>query len=112
MRLMRGSGLEGLSAMAASRTLTPGSKIKLVRPLLGVPKARLIATLEARGETWIDDPTNTRQDLERGRVRKFLGRLEDEGPAGEAVRRWRVRQSVLVRQARRSITPKRISNRR
>ncbi|HNJ46834.1 MAG TPA: tRNA lysidine(34) synthetase TilS, partial [Novosphingobium sp.] len=42
MRLARGSGLDGLAAMPG---VTHLAGVKLVRPLLGVPKARLLATL-------------------------------------------------------------------
>ena len=49
IRLSRGSGLSGLAAMARMSPL-PGDgegEITLVRPLLDIPKARLIATLRA-----------------------------------------------------------------
>ena len=32
--------------------------LRLLRPLLGVPKARLLATLEAAGQPWLEDPSN------------------------------------------------------
>ena len=48
MRLARGSGLDGLAAMPARRTLTEDGAVQLLRPLLGVAKARLVSTLEAR----------------------------------------------------------------
>ncbi|MEJ1938863.1 tRNA lysidine(34) synthetase TilS, partial [Nostoc sp. NIES-2111] len=38
MRLVRGSGLDGLAGMAAERPL---DGVRLVRPLLGIPKSRL-----------------------------------------------------------------------
>ena len=61
MRLARGSGLDGLAAMApwtevGARGET--ASLRVVRPLLGVAKARLRATLEARGIPWIEDPSN------------------------------------------------------
>ena len=92
MRLMRGSGLDGLSAIPPARPLFSGSSITLVRPLLQIEKARLVATLEARGETWFEDPANVREDLERGRLRGLLARLEGEGLTMAALARsaWRL----------------------
>ena len=72
MRLARGGGVDALSAIAADRSLAPGSPVRLVRPLLEYSKARLLASLAARRVTWIDDPTNTDLKFERARVRLSL----------------------------------------
>ena len=85
MRLKRGSGVDGLSAMASCTPLRQGSVVSLLRPLLSVPKARLIVTLEARGQTWVEDPTNTCLDYERPAVRVALARLADEGISAGAL---------------------------
>jgi len=45
MRLARGSGLDGLAGIAPAARL---GSLRLLRPLLDTPKARLRATLEAR----------------------------------------------------------------
>jgi tRNA(Ile)-lysidine synthase len=66
-RLLRDSGIEGLAAMAACVEL-PG--VRLLRPLLDVPRAVLAATLAARGETWVDDPSNQDPRYERVRLRE------------------------------------------
>lgn len=79
MRLKRGSGIDGLSAMAPCTLLPDGGSVALLRPFLCVPKARLVSTLQARGATWIEDPTNTCLDYERPALRAALARLEDEG---------------------------------
>ena len=70
MRLARGSGLDGLTGMSAARLLGRGDNIELVRPLLGVAGARLRATLEAKGLSWLEDPSNDSDRFERVRVRK------------------------------------------
>lgn len=66
MRLARGSGLDGLAAMQAVAQL---GGIKLVRPLLGVPKARLLATLAEAGIGYASDPSNLDPRFERTRLR-------------------------------------------
>ncbi|MFN0219679.1 MAG: tRNA lysidine(34) synthetase TilS [Hyphomicrobium sp.] len=79
MRLARGSGIDGLAAMPRERPLRDGEATMLVRPLLGVAKARLFATLLARGRTWSDDPGNSNLASERARVRVAMSTLADVG---------------------------------
>lgn len=69
MRLARGSGLDGLAGMRSQRQLVPGHPYALCRPLLAVAKARLIATLRDAGMTWVEDPSNSRMEFERVRLR-------------------------------------------
>lgn len=76
LRLGRGSGLDGLAAMAAIREM-PG--FRLLRPLLGVPKSRLAATLTVRRRSWIEDPSNTDPSFARVRLRGLLPALDSEG---------------------------------
>lgn len=93
MRLARGSGLEGLRGMRAHDTVTreasserPRSySVTLLRPLLGVAKARLVATLRAYGAGWIDDPSNDDERFERVRIRKTLQQLEPLGFTAEKI---------------------------
>jgi tRNA(Ile)-lysidine synthase len=85
MRLARGSGLDGLAAMPACRPLTEDGSVQLVRPLLGVAKARLVATLNALGQKWIEDPSNDMQAFERVRLRKAWSALEEIGLTSEKV---------------------------
>ncbi len=79
MRLARGAGVDGLAAIVPERPLSPGSGIVLVRPLLGISKARLVASLIERGVTWCEDPTNFDAAFERVRVRGVLASLQDAG---------------------------------
>jgi tRNA(Ile)-lysidine synthase len=87
MRLARGSGLDGLSAMApcvdladvdAEAVPQPGA-ISVARPLLDVPKRRLVASLQARGIAWIDDPSNQSPAFERARLRRAAAALDALG---------------------------------
>lgn len=79
MRAARGSGSDGLAGMAA---LVERADVRLLRPLLSVPRARLTATLQARGVPWIDDPSNTDPRFERARLRA-AGPSDTSAPAGE-----------------------------
>jgi len=76
MRLLRGSGITGLSAMAAE---TERDGVRLTRPLLEISKAELIATLEAAGIAFADDPTNRDPAFTRPRLRALMPALEQEG---------------------------------
>jgi tRNA(Ile)-lysidine synthase len=66
MRLKRGSGLDGLAAIPEQGAW---AGIALLRPLLDVPKARLVATLNEQGIGFASDPSNTDPRFERARVR-------------------------------------------
>ncbi|MHC4050057.1 tRNA lysidine(34) synthetase TilS [Bradyrhizobium sp. 25ACV] len=76
MRLLRGSGLAGLSAMAS---LSERDGIVLARPLLEVPKSQLIATLRRARVGFADDPTNRDTAFTRPRLRALLPLLAAEG---------------------------------
>jgi len=66
MRAARQSGPDGLAGMSAAVELP---EVRLLRPLLGVPRSRLTATLVARDVPWIDDPSNADPRFERARLR-------------------------------------------
>lgn len=76
LRLGRGSGVDGLSAMAG-RSSREG--LTLHRPLLDVPKTRLIATLRAAGIAWSEDPSNAHPGFARARLRALAPALAAEG---------------------------------
>jgi tRNA(Ile)-lysidine synthase len=78
LRAGHGSGAIGLAGMSAVRTL---DGVRLLRPLLGVAKAELIALLEARRQGWISDPSNDNPGFERVRLR---GSADPEKQAGDA----------------------------
>lgn len=76
MRLAHGSGLTGLAAMAR---YSVRGHVGIVRPLLQVPKSRLIATLEKARIPFADDPTNRDTAFTRPRWRKLMPELAREG---------------------------------
>jgi tRNA(Ile)-lysidine synthase len=98
-RMARGSGLAGICGMArgvpidnlatgfgqpigAVHSASDGersNRVVLVRPLLEVPKGRLIVTLQEAGIAYADDPSNVDPRFARSRLRKLMPALADEG---------------------------------
>ncbi|SCA56805.1 putative tRNA(Ile)-lysidine synthase [Candidatus Terasakiella magnetica] len=76
LRLARGSGVDGLSAM---KPVTQRGHLRLLRPLLTVPKASLVSYLEERNQSWIEDPSNENTAFERVKMRKAMGALAELG---------------------------------
>ncbi len=76
MRLARGSGVDGLAAMAPE---TSRYGMRLLRPLLDMPRERLRQTLAELGQDWMEDPSNEDGRFERVRVRRALETLEPLG---------------------------------
>ncbi|WP_149575063.1 tRNA lysidine(34) synthetase TilS [Xanthobacter oligotrophicus] len=75
-RLARGSGLSGLSGMRGDAAR---HGLALLRPFLDVPKARLVATLEAAGLAFVRDPSNGDLRFARPRLRAMAPALAGEG---------------------------------
>jgi tRNA(Ile)-lysidine synthase len=76
MRLLRGSGIAGLAAMARQ---TERDGVLLARPFLHVSKAQLIATLKKARLGFADDPTNRDPGFTRPRIRAIMPALAAEG---------------------------------
>jgi tRNA(Ile)-lysidine synthase len=60
------SGPDGLAGMAPVREV---AGLRLLRPLLDVAKTRLVATLEAEGQGWLEDPSNRAPEFARSHLR-------------------------------------------
>jgi tRNA(Ile)-lysidine synthase len=69
MRISRGSGEAGLAAMAG---VVEMPAVRVLRPLLETPPARLRAFLVARDQPWVEDPSNRDLRFSRTAVRKAL----------------------------------------
>lgn len=76
LRLARGSGVDGLASMSRE-SMRHG--VRLYRPLLEFPRARLRAYLEQENFTWLEDPSNKDESYARVRWRKLLESLSQEG---------------------------------
>jgi len=85
LRLARGSGLDGLSAMRALAPfpLQGFGDLMLVRPLLEMPRARLRDFLAKQKKSWTEDPMNTDPRFARSRMRAALPQLEAVGLTAE-----------------------------
>ena len=81
LRLARGSGLDGLSAMQAVSPVPVAeyASISLVRPLLEFGKAGLRDFLRSRKIEWSDDPMNGDPRFARVRLRAAWPQLEQLG---------------------------------
>lgn len=100
VRLARGSGLAGLSAMTDVANV-PGSprssSTKLVRPLLDVPRERLVLALKAMEQEWIEDPSNKDERYDRIKARKMLENPPLEGLT--SARLWQTAKSLARAQS-------------
>jgi tRNA(Ile)-lysidine synthase len=76
LRLSRGSGVDGLAAMAPT-VMRDG--IVIARPLLGITKALLLAACRVMNQPWIEDPSNKNAASTRVRFREAQELLEREG---------------------------------
>ncbi|CAE7197289.1 tolB [Symbiodinium microadriaticum] len=91
MRLARGSGVDGLAAMAPKVTLRDmvgdlswrAAQVTVRRPLLSVPKDRLVATAAKRFGEWVEDPSNQDQSRDRPKWRAAMDQLAALGLSGE-----------------------------
>jgi len=88
-RMARGSGVSGLVGMRRLDRLPvkDAKPAHLVRPLLAVPKARLIATLKAAKVPYATDPSNMDSRFTRPRLRALMPPLASEGLTAERLRR-------------------------
>ncbi|MEJ0026884.1 MAG: tRNA lysidine(34) synthetase TilS [Rhizomicrobium sp.] len=81
LRLMRGSGIDGLAAMRAIAPFPlPGFReLGIVRPLLALERDAVRAHLTAKKLPWLDDPMNDEDRFARVRLRKLIPALEEAG---------------------------------
>ena len=110
MRLARGSGIDGLSAMRPRErriVVALGHPVRelnvgLHRPLLDISKERLVAHLRACDLPWCEDPSNSDARFERVRVRQAATSLAVLGLTPQSLTRTarRLRDERVVLKAR------------
>lgn len=71
LRLGRASGVAGLAGVR-ERGLVPGTRLPLLRPVLGFRRDELAAVVAAAGLAPVQDPSNTDDRFDRARIRKAL----------------------------------------
>ncbi|WP_430459904.1 tRNA lysidine(34) synthetase TilS [Thalassolituus sp. LLYu03] len=82
-RLLRGSGLTGLAAMAFERELQPG--IRLLRPLLGWERTQLEQLAHDWSLSWVNDESNQDSRYERNWWRnQLLPQIAERFPGRKA----------------------------
>ena len=89
-RLIRGTGVRGLSGIPAVRPLRPGAPYRLIRPLLNIRRAEILTYLKENEIASCHDHTNETTETTRNRIRnELIPQLErDYNPAlGEALLR-------------------------
>jgi len=79
MRLARGSGVDGLSAIRARNG-------KLIRPLLGFTKQELVGLCNSAGIETVSDPSNDNADFARVAMRQYLASADHPFRAERATR--------------------------
>jgi tRNA(Ile)-lysidine synthase len=91
-RMLRGSGANGLAGM--SRRTTIGG-LTILRPLLGIRRAKLRAHLRSMNQPWREDSSNASDCYLRNRIRRILAANEslhasliELGGACRTVRTW------------------------
>lgn len=67
LRLMRGSGVDGLSSMQPSRSMKESGT--LIRPLLNVSKEDIVDYAKKEGLEWVEDESNASSDYDRNFIR-------------------------------------------
>jgi len=69
LALKRGSGLKGLSAMAKQSSL---GKDTLIRPLLNISRAQILAYAKTHELTWVEDESNSDTNFDRNFIRNDI----------------------------------------
>jgi tRNA(Ile)-lysidine synthase len=100
MRLLRGSGMAGLAAMRRIAPLplehvqeqwqpvlrkSTNKIVRLARPFLDIPKARLVATLRRAGIAFFEDASNRDPCFTRARLRELMPMLAREGLGAQRI---------------------------
>ena len=71
-RILRGTGFRGLAGIPRSRPLRAGSAVRLVRPLLGLPRRAILEFNSAHAVPCREDITNVSNEPLRNRLRNVI----------------------------------------
>ncbi|WP_424969143.1 tRNA lysidine(34) synthetase TilS [Dinoroseobacter sp. S76] len=102
LRLMRGSGVDGLAAMSARRQR---AGVLWLRPLLDQQRETLRDYLRAERVAWCEDPSNTDERFDRVRVRRAIDMLDlDTARLAQTADAMRRAQDALGQRAAEVVT--------
>ena len=80
IRLLRGSGLKGLSSFSKIKSkIKFDDEIFILRPLIDIPKKDLVYISKNTFNFNVNDPSNLDDKFLRAKVRKLISNLEDDG---------------------------------
>ena len=94
LKLARGSGISGLAGMPYSQTI---GSIRLIRPLLGIPRKEIENWLVENGYSWREDASNTDEKFLRNRIRHSIIPLLEQ-QLNPAIRENILRTMDILRQ--------------
>ncbi|MHA6882979.1 tRNA lysidine(34) synthetase TilS [Ralstonia pseudosolanacearum] len=80
LQLLRGAGLDGLSAMPMAHE----RRVTLLRPWLDVPRGDIEAYAQAHALAWVEDPSNGDAGYARNALRPLLAGMAGHFPAYRA----------------------------
>ena len=69
IRLLRGSGIDGLSSMDEETKI---NKVLYLRPLINIDKEFIVNYAHNNQLRWIDDPSNNDEKIIRNKIRKSV----------------------------------------
>ena len=82
LRILRGAGPAGTAAMRPDAEV---GGLRLVRPLLAVPRAEILVYARSRGLSWIEDPANFAPEHDRNYIRhRVLPAVAERWPGAGA----------------------------
>ena len=90
LRLARGSGVDGLSAISPDIRI---AGTRWLRPMLEVRRSELRVYLGDAGIDWVDDPSNENDDFDRVKARAALEELSRIGLTREGLARTAAHQT-------------------
>jgi len=96
MNLLRGAGVRGARGMLPE---SAQGKKTLLRPLLGMPRAAILAYAREHGLEWIEDESNADESLTRNFIRRRVGPLLEERFPGWKAALARAARHFSTRQA-------------
>ncbi len=80
LNLVRGTGIKGMRGMSAD--VLDGRGVRILRPLLAVPREEIHRWMVSNGKTWREDSSNAGGEYKRNRIRhEVLPVLKELNPA-------------------------------